>query len=139
MPCTTDNVPNSSKNPNQASIRYPDTVIYTCAAGYQLSDGSSSVTRSCGTDGSLSGTTPACSGKFHFSLYFSARYKLSDDAASLTRYCATDRDLCLCGASQVCSSKILILLYINDTKVRGLLWLLQLATNLRSLYCCTEK
>ena len=65
VPCTTDNVPNSSKEPNQASISYPDTVIYTCAAGYKLSDGSSSVTRSCGTDGSLSGTTPTCSGKFN--------------------------------------------------------------------------
>ena len=64
MPCTTDYVPNSSKNPNQASISYPDTVTYTCTTGYKLSDGSSFVTRSCGTDGSLSGTTPVCSGKF---------------------------------------------------------------------------
>ena len=73
VPCTTDNVPNSSKNPNQASISYPDTVEYTCAAGYKLSDGSSSVIRSCGTDGSLSGTTPACSGKFNnFVLIFSS-------------------------------------------------------------------
>ena len=62
--CTTDNFPNSSKNPNQASIIYPYTVTYTCAAGYKLSDGSSFVTRSCQIDGSLSGTTPACSGKF---------------------------------------------------------------------------
>ena len=62
--CTTDNAPSSSKNPNQASISYPDTVTYTCAAGYKLSDGSSSVIRYCQTDGSLSGTTPACSGKF---------------------------------------------------------------------------
>ena len=64
VPCTTYSVPNSFKSPNQASISYPDTVTYTCTTGYKLSDGSSFVTRSCGTDGSLSGTTPACSGKF---------------------------------------------------------------------------
>ena len=65
--CNVNDVTDATKSPNQATISYPNSVTYTCTAGYQLSPGVSSVSRQCGTDGNLSGTTPTCTGKFDFS------------------------------------------------------------------------
>ena len=64
--CNVNDVADATKSPNQAIISYPNSVTYTCIAGYQLFDGSSSVTISCWINGILSEATPTCVGKFDF-------------------------------------------------------------------------
>ena len=70
--CNINDVTDATKSPNQAIISYPNSVTYTCIAGYQLFDGSSSVTITCGIDGILSEATPTWVDKVVFTHIFSS-------------------------------------------------------------------
>ena len=47
-----------------STVDYNSTVTYTCQVGYSHSAGD--LTRRCNADGSLTGTTPVCTGKLRW-------------------------------------------------------------------------
>ena len=59
--CIPDEVPNSTKTPDQTTYDYLTSVTYTCNTGYGLTSGNG--TRICQADATWSNSPPVCTGK----------------------------------------------------------------------------
>ena len=60
--CTVPTVDNADQNPQSSTIDFNTNIIYTCRTGYSHTYGN--LARSCNADGSLTGSTPVCTGRF---------------------------------------------------------------------------